>query len=278
MSIAILKRKSNLKQKGVSKGPNGFSLNGYRRLNSSSLVGATLHARRRNYTPMKGAAIRANGSHCCGNYDKNVIVANKLSTVDNIVKPSVVSTKGMLSNKLRACTYGSYPGYVVKNMDQLDYERYLQNKTGNVGSCVSMQLDSGIKTCNDDCPSSTNKTHHYVKDVATKNQGDYLKADYLKNKCVLSIPTGESNVYLNSYGVITSGPSVFITGGLYTFHFTIGDIVSISGTSVSNKNSYTLKMPSLTTYCGSQSNLLIVGSNNTKSYTIFNTGGSNCNL
>lgn len=274
MSIAILKRKSNLKQKGVSKGPNGFSLNGYRRLNSSSLVGASLHARRRNYTPMKGAAIRANGSHCCGNYDKNVISANKLSTVDNIVKPSVVSTKGMLSNKLRACTYGSYPGYVVKNMDQLDYERYLQNKTGSVGSCVSMQLDAGIKQCYDNCPTNT---HHYVKDVATKNQGDYLKADYLKNKCVLSIPTGESNVYLNSYGVITSGPSVFVTGGSYTFHFTIGDVVSISGASVISKSSYTLKMPSLTPYCGSQSNLVIVGSNNTKSYTIFNTGGSSCN-
>ena len=64
MSIAILKKKA-IQKRGVSKGEHGFSLNGYRRLNSSSLVGASLNARRRTYTPMKGSAIRGNGSNCC---------------------------------------------------------------------------------------------------------------------------------------------------------------------------------------------------------------------
>ena len=271
MSIAILKKKSNTKKRGVSKGEHGFSLNGYRRLNSSSLVGASLNARRRTYTPMKGSAIRGNGSNCCGNYGKNAIPANKLCTIDQIVKPSVVSTKGMISNRLRNCV--SYPGYVVKNNDRLDYERYLQNKTGVVGSCVSMQLDAGIKECDKNvCNSFTNKTHHYVKDDVTKNQGDYLKTDYLKNKCVLTIPTGKNAILLNSNGQVTNGVNVFITGGSYTFYFNIGTIKTILGKSVINRSSYTLVMPSLSTYCNSNSDLEIVGINGTKTYTVFNTG------
>jgi len=273
MSIVVLKRKMKAMKCGVSCGKDGFSLNGATRLNSSSLVGASQHGRRRNYTPMKGAVARAHGGHCCGNYKKNIITARRPCTVDNIVKPSTVSNRGMLANRLRCCTYGSYPGYVVKNLEQMDYERYLQNKTGVSGSAVPAQLDSGIKSCiSGSCPT---KTHHYVKNVDTMDQSTYIKTTYLKNSCVLSVPTGESNVTLNDSAVITSGPTVFIVGGTYTFHFAAGDIYSIHGILMSNTDTYfTMTMPSIPTL-----ELVGSGGSGTMLYTIFDTGayiGAEC--
>ena len=146
MSIIVLKKKSNIKSSTLSKGNNGFSLNGYRRLNSSSRVGGNLNARRRVYTPMKGSSFRANGGNCCKDYGSKAINANTPYTLSNNVKVSTKNNKGMISDKLRCCIYGSFPNNVVKNLEAIDYERYLQNKTGEAGSCISPQLDAGLKT------------------------------------------------------------------------------------------------------------------------------------
>ena len=264
MSIIVLKKKSNIKSSTLSKGNNGFSLNGYRRLNSSSRVGGNLNARRRVYTPMKGSSFRANGGSCCKNYGSKAINANTPYTLSNNVKVSTKNNKGMISDKLRCCIYGSFPNNVVKNLEAIDYERYLQNKTGEAGSCVNPQVDAGVKTY-ENCPSKV--PQHYVKDFKTQDQSLYLKTHYLNNNCVLNNTyVRNPNVYLDSSGNITSGVKVFITGGIYTFYFEKDKIKSIHLNNIPNTlESFTLKMPAAY-------NFIVTGVDGMNTYTIFNKG------
>ena len=84
----------------------------------------------------------------------------------------------MLSDKLRCCLYGPFPSNIVKNLEPLDYERYLQNKTGNSGSCISSQKDSGIKNCYN-CNVSQ-KNVNYSKEIGSLDYSIYLKTLFKK--------------------------------------------------------------------------------------------------
>ena len=265
MSIATLKKKTKAKCCTLSKGQNGFSLNGTTNTNSSSWVGGNVISRRKYYTPMKGTAYRGNGSGCC---TKSVIEACNPYTNSKTIRKSTPGTKGMLSNKLRECVYGSYPNWIVKhNNKHLDYDVYLQVITATYGSCIESQNDAGIKTCVNTCgiyPSTL--TNSYVKDVDISDQDIYIKTNYLKNNCITKIPVGNPYVSINSFGIVLSGHTVFVVNGIYQFVFSAGDITSINNVSIdSNATSYDLKMPN-------KKSFTIDGASGSQTYTIINTG------
>jgi hypothetical protein len=100
MSVATLKKKTQAKYNNMSVGQNQFSLNGTHR--SQGWVGQSMLSRSLPKTLMQGKTPKGYGG-CCGTYDTSqgitqsaVVSLNNI----NIVKPSVISNKGMLEEKL----------------------------------------------------------------------------------------------------------------------------------------------------------------------------------
>ena len=105
MSIATLKRKTQAKYNTMSVGADGgFSLNGTHR--NIGYIGQTSLSRSLPRTPMKGATAKGHGG-CCGTYLQRPIIQSGVtspeysSTQTPIIKPSVMSMRGMLSSKYR---------------------------------------------------------------------------------------------------------------------------------------------------------------------------------
>ena len=101
MSIATLKKKTNAQYKTLSVGSkNGFSLNGTHR--SQGYVGQTSLSRSLPRTLMKGNAMKGHGG-CCGTFKISPIVSSAVTSLNNpnVVKSSVLSTKGMISTHFR---------------------------------------------------------------------------------------------------------------------------------------------------------------------------------
>src|SRR6056300_493379 len=97
MSIVALKRKTAAKYNNVSVGVPQFSINGGFR--NQGWVGQTSLSRSLIKTPYRGATPRGYGG-CCGTY--NVSIVKPLEPCTNnseVIKPSVVSTDGMLDMK-----------------------------------------------------------------------------------------------------------------------------------------------------------------------------------
>ena len=114
MSIAILKRKTfngNPRLSPISGNtPLGFALNGTRRI--KGVVGPTnLGA---NKVPSLGSH-----QYCCS------------SNSNDYIKPSVKSTKGMISSRYTGILYGAYPRSFVKTINS-GY-----NETNNQGQFIS---------------------------------------------------------------------------------------------------------------------------------------------
>jgi hypothetical protein len=99
-----------------SYGPVGFSLNGPHR--NIGYVGQNMRMSKQG-TPFRGVYPMGNGG-CCGTYSQEGISLNVNQSVmvpgDQYmyVKPSVLSTKGMLEKKYRYLYNGQYPNYWVK--------------------------------------------------------------------------------------------------------------------------------------------------------------------
>jgi len=97
MSIATLKRKTQVQYNNMSVGQQGFSLNGTRR--SQGYVGQTSLSRSLPRTPMNGPDARGYG----GNYNMGIIVQSAVTSLNDptVVKQSVISTLGMLDERLQ---------------------------------------------------------------------------------------------------------------------------------------------------------------------------------
>lgn len=100
MSVATLKKKTQAKYNNMSVGQNQFSLNGTHR--SQGWVGQSTISRSLPRTLMQGKTPKGYGG-CCGTYDtsQGITQSAVLSlNNNNVIKPSVISNKGMLEEKL----------------------------------------------------------------------------------------------------------------------------------------------------------------------------------
>jgi hypothetical protein len=147
MSIVAMKRKT-WSQKNLSGHGAGFSLNG-----SSRNIGFRDYQMSSHGTPFKGAYPVGHGGQC-GNYynsSPSLNVCNK--PCDTMIKPSTVSTKGMLETKYKWIHGGQYPNYWVKDSEPLNatQAQYINDKiTDNM------------------CVTDTNKPSVYVGNDAKK--------------------------------------------------------------------------------------------------------------
>lgn len=98
MSIVALKRKTAVQYDSMSVGRPAFALNGTRRL--QGYVGQTSLSRNNPPTVMRGNAIRGHGG-CCGRYPVFPLIqqVHCITEDSNVVKTSVLSTRGMIATK-----------------------------------------------------------------------------------------------------------------------------------------------------------------------------------
>jgi len=98
MSLATLKKKSQVLYNNLSVRQHGFSLNGSHR--SAGYIGQSTQSRHLTRTLMKGNVVRGNGG-CCGSYVVTNVKPSELACLNNpsVVKNSVVNTEGMLHTK-----------------------------------------------------------------------------------------------------------------------------------------------------------------------------------
>jgi hypothetical protein len=197
MSIVALKRKTEAKYNNSSVGQKQFSINGTTR--NQGYIGQTSLSRSLIHTPLKNTVPRGYGG-CCSVAQRNIKASEICSLEDNtVVKPSVLSTKGLLATRYRWINR-PFPNAVVKNMDsindQTDYIARLKKKTltdiesycptpaagKNVGKKVC--ASAALKTANGFSIFSKPKlTCDVAKDLTTVPQTKYLLT--LQEKCAL---------------------------------------------------------------------------------------------
>ena len=138
-------------------GYKGFSINGPHR--NIGYVGKW-SGMSKNGTPFRGVHALGSGG-CCGTYAQpepvfNVNEVIVLGEQDKYVKPSVLSTYGMLAKKYRWIHYGKYPNYWVKPI----YAGTLQSDTASQG--LYIQNLSAANDCVTDINNSA-KYETYIK-------------------------------------------------------------------------------------------------------------------
>jgi hypothetical protein len=134
-------------------GPEGFSLNGGRR--NVGYVGQSM-AMSRNGTPFRGQFPYGSGG-CCGTYKRAEPVYNAsraivLGDQYQYIKPSVLSTKGMLEKKYKWINNGQYPNVWVQPV----YGN--SNLSDNASQWLYIQTKAAANICVND----TNKEDIYV--------------------------------------------------------------------------------------------------------------------
>ena len=140
-----------------SYGPKGFSLNGPHR--NIGYVGQSMRMSKQG-TPFRGVHPMGNGG-CCGTYVQSVSLNVNESVVvpgDQYmyVKPSVLSTKGMLEKKYRYLYNGQYPNYWVKPI-------YTGNQTDTPSQGVYLQEVSAAHICVTDVNAQAKYVGHIVR-------------------------------------------------------------------------------------------------------------------
>jgi hypothetical protein len=136
-------------------GPVGFSLNGGHR--NIGYVGKTYQFSQ-NGTPFRGTQPCGTGG-CCGTYSSPPPVLNSLSpivlgTQYEYIKPSVLSTKGMLEKRFKWINNGQYPNYWVQPL-----------YTGNQVDSASQGLYTHQKTTANLCHVDINKPEKYINNI-----------------------------------------------------------------------------------------------------------------
>ena len=134
MSIATLKRKTQVKYNNMSVGHKQFSLNGTHR--NQGYVGQTMLSRSLPTTLMKGNVIRGHGG-CCGHYPVKPIVQSGVNYQEDsrVVKPSVLNTAGMIVNKYHCigeCTSGE--NVCDKSSKRINHVKPDNNNNNNIQS------------------------------------------------------------------------------------------------------------------------------------------------
>jgi len=201
MSIATLKRKTQAKYNNSSVGQKAFSLNGTHR--SQGYVGQTSISRSLPRTLMNGPTPRGYGS-CCGNYYTGHIIQSAVTSLNDptVVKGSVISTKGMIEEKLQCMsniqepyfTFGNVSQYTIvkpdtnKNLNrQSDYIISLAKKAIKIAdlSC-NIHHDISLNNCNKNCANSDSsfvRGPSYI--TYTKAKREYApisQSELIKNK------------------------------------------------------------------------------------------------
>jgi hypothetical protein len=208
MSVFTLKKKTQTKYNNMSVGnKDGFSLNGTHR--NQGFVGQTNLSRSLPRTLAKGNTLKGNGG-CCGHFPIfHPIVSTVTSTEDpNVIKPSVINTRGMISTHYR-WIHRPKPFSNVKsdnnlnNNTQQDYINNLKRHTiEDIHKCT--KTDKVITNCNTSCSFNKKTNFNYQKPTYTmtkpktsyvvESYGEYLNK--LDNKCVVqnSLPTHNSGI------------------------------------------------------------------------------------
>ena len=123
-------------------GPSGFSINGGRR--SAGYIGQSM-AMSKNGTPFKGAYPRGHGKPYVLTKETQPIMnaqrAEILGDQYKYIKPSVLSTRGMLRKKYRWAYTGTYPNAIV----QSNYGN--SNLAENTSQGVYLQKKSAANVC-----------------------------------------------------------------------------------------------------------------------------------
>lgn len=137
MSIVALKRKSAA-LKNLSSGRSGFSINGTTR--NQGYIGQTLQSRHLIHTPHKGSVAK-DYSGCCNDFD---ILPSELTHLEDstVVKPSVLSYKGMIAKRLLGTNFN-----VVKPDSA--------HNGNNQSSYIDRLKRKNLKQIADHCPEPT---------------------------------------------------------------------------------------------------------------------------
>lgn len=167
----------SLKEAIKNYGPEGFSLNGGRR--TSSYVGKG-YSMSKSGTPFRGVYPVGWGG-CCGTYKKSEPIYNVNEVIVQgdqfeYIKPSVLSTYGMLAKKYRWIKNGQYPNNWVQPVfgsstqsDTKSQGNYLQNLSAS-NMCVIDVNDQakyeGYKVKCGPTNCSTSTAHYKYNDMA----------------------------------------------------------------------------------------------------------------
>ena len=150
---------------------NGFSLNGGHR--NIGRVGQTWLFSK-NFTPYRGAYARGNGG-CCGTYyqREQVFPSREVDTRGNeylYIKPSSLSTDGMLEKKYMWINNGQYPNNWVQPDDNA-------NLTDNHSQWLYIQQ----KAAANDCVTNTNDSEKYetFNNYNNLNESNSIFPDYI---------------------------------------------------------------------------------------------------
>ena len=138
-----------------AEGGEGFSLNGGTR--NIGYIGKSYRMSKQG-TPFRGVNPRGNGG-CCGTYATPLPVYNVnevivLADQYKYIKPSVLSTRGMLAKKYRWAYNGQYPNYWVQPV-------YTGNQTDTASQGMYLHRVSAANTCSNDI----NERIKYVRNV-----------------------------------------------------------------------------------------------------------------
>lgn len=130
---------------------NGFSINGAQRNIGQIGTGWKMS---KNRTPFKGAYAVGNGGFGGTYYNRDHVYpireVDTLGTQYQYVKPSVLSTKGMLDKKYKYIWYGVYPQNIVSDVGN-----------GNLSDNFSQGVYVNNKGISNDCINDVNNTTKY---------------------------------------------------------------------------------------------------------------------
>ena len=194
MSIATLKRKTAAKYNNASVNVPQFSINGGYR--NQGWVGQTTLSRSLPKTPMVGNTPKGHGG-CCGTYNIGTIVQSAVTSTNNpaVIKPSVLSTDGMLDTKYRwigrPAPYTSVKPGAGNNLN--DQSDYITQKTKSTINDINRNHPS-IPKCKESCKNSifkgrTDTPHGINADSVTKTVGPQTGGEYvskLSDECASS--------------------------------------------------------------------------------------------
>ena len=194
MSIATLKKKTAAKYNNASVNVPQFSINGGYR--NQGWVGQTTLSRSLPKTPMVGNTPKGHGG-CCGTYNIGTIVQSAVTSTNNPadIKPSVLSTDGMLDTKYRwigrPAPYTSVKSSAGNNLN--DQSDYITQKTKSTINDINRNHPS-IPKCKESCKNSifkgrTDTPHGINADSVTKTVGPQTGGEYvskLSDECASS--------------------------------------------------------------------------------------------
>lgn len=185
MSIATLKRKTMKSYRIMSSGLTNFSLNGT--LRNQGYVGQTNLSRSLPRTLMKGNVPCGYGG-CCGTYRVMPIVQSAVTSLNdpNMIKSSVINTRGMIDTKYRWAKRPQ-PFAIVKPDSNIN----LNTEGDHIANLKKKTLDK-INKCNFNtiaktpCNSSFNtifRSHLYPKrctimQSVINKESNYLRTSY----------------------------------------------------------------------------------------------------